>query len=183
MNRTQAIKSGNKTYIGKVCKCGCSEKYVSSYGCVACTLARNDSSYIKEYSKSSKSKERSKKYTEKIKSEGKISEYNRKYRENGGSKKSKKYYDTNKDVWRNSQLKRTYGIKLDEYNKMLKQQENRCSICGEHKDLFRKFLAVDHDHKTGAIRGLLCKNCNTGLGNFKDSVEIMNKAIAYLGSN
>lgn len=51
----------------------------------------------------------------------------------------------------------------------------KCEICGKHKP-----LVVDHDHATGAFRGLLCSSCNTSLGKFGDSIEILNLAIAYL---
>lgn len=137
--------------------------------------------YLREYSKSEKAVTRRKRYVEKIKAEGKISEYNKKYRESGGSEKSKEYYtDNKKTVWKNCQLKRDYGISLEQYNQLLEQQEHKCNICGTHRDEFKKDLAVDHCHDTGIVRGLLCKNCNTGIGNFKDDIDIMKKAIEYI---
>jgi hypothetical protein len=60
-------------------------------------------------------------------------------------------------------------------------QDGKCAICGVHEAYApRKRLAVDHDHRTGAIRGLLCGNCNVGLGQFKDSPELLAAAIRYL---
>lgn len=53
-----------------------------------------------------------------------------------------------------------------------------CEICGDKST--RKYLAVDHDHKTGKIRGMLCDHCNTALGKFKDDINIIHKAIKYL---
>jgi hypothetical protein len=73
-------------------------------------------------------------------------------------------------------LKKKYNITLEEYNSMAHSQENKCAICG---DISGK-LCVDHDHKTGEVRGLLCTNCNTSLGKFKDSIEILKNAISYL---
>lgn len=180
MNRSQAIEAGSKTYIGNPCKCGCNEKYVSSYGCIACTLARNDKEYIKKYSKSDKAKLRSKEYVEKIKQDGKISEYNVKWRNGTGKGHAKEYYDNNKDIWKDRQLKRTYNITLEQYNKLLQEQNHCCNICGAHESNFKKSLAVDHCHNTGVVRGLLCKNCNTGIGNFYDNVDIMKRAIEYI---
>lgn len=82
-----------------------------------------------------------------------------------------------------SRLKTVFGITLDEYNDMLKSQDERCAICGRHyteASRDKRRLAVDHDHKTGRIRGLLCTNCNGAIGRFSDSVELMSKAIEYL---
>jgi len=91
-----------------------------------------------------------------------------------------------KQALKNAYLKKQYGITLDEYDPMLEQQKGVCAICGEKETNLdtrtgRIFeLAVDHCHETGKVRGLLCTKCNTGLGAFKDSVELLNKAINYL---
>lgn len=66
---------------------------------------------------------------------------------------------------------------------MRASQDNKCLICLEHKaDSPGKYvgLYVDHCHKTGEIRGLLCNQCNTGLGRFRDDKAIMRRAIKYL---
>lgn len=76
-------------------------------------------------------------------------------------------------------LKRTYGISLDDYNSLLEQQNHTCKICHNQCSSGRS-LAVDHCHSTGKIRGLLCQKCNQGLGMFKDSEELLAKAIVYL---
>lgn len=79
-------------------------------------------------------------------------------------------------------LKRKFGISLNDYNEMLHRQGGACAIC-RSKNVGRsdgiKF-AVDHDHNTGKIRGLLCKSCNTLLGNAKESIETLKAAKAYL---
>lgn len=63
----------------------------------------------------------------------------------------------------------------------LKEKHNyRCAICNTHNDELTIPLAVDHDHTTNKIRGLLCGNCNNGLGRFKDNIEFLENAIKYL---
>ena len=82
---------------------------------------------------------------------------------------------------RNRELKCLYGITLDEYNKMLKGQNNSCAIC-KTTDIppKRKGFDVDHCHTTKKVRGLLCHSCNVGIGFLKDDVEILKTAILYL---
>lgn len=75
-------------------------------------------------------------------------------------------------------LKRDFGIELEEYEKMLQHQNGACKICKYSNG--NKKLAVDHDHKTGKIRGLLCQSCNLGLGHFKDDQELLQLASLYL---
>ena len=77
-------------------------------------------------------------------------------------------------------LKGTYGIGINEFNKMREIQDSRCAICGIHEKSSAKGLAVDHCHAKGNVRGLLCNNCNNGLGRFKDDVSLLQKAIEYL---
>lgn len=77
---------------------------------------------------------------------------------------------------RHYKLKHRYGISLEQYELMYRVQKGKCKICKEkHKN-----LNVDHCHKNGKIRGLLCGKCNKGLGIFKDSTLLLKKAIMYL---
>ena len=86
-----------------------------------------------------------------------------------------------KDHQKNYVLEKTYGITLNEYQNLRTFQENKCAICGcEVMDVTGRELAVDHCHKSGKVRGLLCSNCNLGLGSFKDDPELLTKAIEYL---
>lgn len=71
-----------------------------------------------------------------------------------------------------------YGLLEQEYLEKIREQENLCAIC--HKKDEGKVLCIDHNHKSGEVRGLLCHNCNIGLGNFKDNPEILEAAIGYL---
>lgn len=72
-----------------------------------------------------------------------------------------------------------YGITLDTYNQMLKDQKGVCKICCNpcHKG---KKLAVDHCRLTGDVRGLLCSKCNRGLGHFNDDPDLLEKALKYI---
>lgn len=88
-----------------------------------------------------------------------------------------------KKVARNKRLLRTYNMTIEDYDQMLDEQEGVCAICGEHET--RRLhgviarLSVDHDHKTGKVRGLLCTNCNVGLG-YLDNKIWLNGAKYYL---
>lgn len=79
---------------------------------------------------------------------------------------------------RNSALKREYGIDSVEYELMLSQQNGGCRVCGQ-VDHDRR-LAVDHDHRTGAVRGLLCKRCNLVLGKVDDDTTLLKALSDYL---
>lgn len=79
---------------------------------------------------------------------------------------------------------RRYGITLSDYKQLLYKQENRCAICGcvetsKIKDVVKR-LGVDHDHETGAVRGLLCNSCNRGIGYLRDSSVVVRRAVIYL---
>lgn len=76
-------------------------------------------------------------------------------------------------------LKKKYGITILEYNSMLFKQSGVCAICGNVATGGRR-LSVDHDHASGNVRGLLCQNCNAGLGLFKENINSLGAAISYL---
>lgn len=76
---------------------------------------------------------------------------------------------------REQKLKRRYGLTQADYDTMLAEQGGVCWICGTGGKLH-----VDHDHDTGKVRGLLCPDCNVGLGYFKDSPVALRRAAAYL---
>ena len=89
-----------------------------------------------------------------------------------------------REAFSNNYLQKTYGISLDEYNRMLEKQEHRCQICGSEGFSMHKngtmLLVVDHDHTTGHVRGLLCHNCNRALGLLQDNIQVIQKALEYL---
>lgn len=76
-------------------------------------------------------------------------------------------------------LKRAYGLSREAYEAMVESQGGRCAIC----EITPEKLAVDHDHKTGRIRGLLCRSCNLSIGHFRDSPKALMAAAIYLERN
>jgi hypothetical protein len=80
---------------------------------------------------------------------------------------------------RNRKLYARYGITHDQYVSLLEKQNNACLIC-ESPATSPTSLFVDHNHDTGEVRGLLCHHCNTALGLFKDSPQLLKKAVSYL---
>ena len=89
--------------------------------------------------------------------------------------KQEKYNKENPLKRKNSILKYEYGITLDDYNKMFNAQEGKCAICKKHQNELKKTLCVDHDHKTGKVRELLCMTCNTDLASVENRLEEMTK--------
>lgn len=91
------------------------------------------------------------------------------------------YYYNNKEkykgIHRRNHLKEKYNISESEYNKILIRQDYKCAVCGQ---IDSRNLCVDHDHKHGNIRGLLCNNCNRAIGHFHENIFSMIKAICYL---
>ena len=94
--------------------------------------------------------------------------------------KRKQDYAANKDKYRDRLFRKNYGIGLDDYNAMFAEQEGCCAICGTHQCTSGRMLAVDHDHETKHVRGLLCANCNTALGKFHDNQDLLYRAADYL---
>lgn len=72
--------------------------------------------------------------------------------------------------------KQRYGLHQEDYEALLLKQGFRCAIC----DMIMARPNVDHDHKTKAVRGLLCRHCNLGLGHFFDNRQLLSKAAQYL---
>lgn len=98
-------------------------------------------------------------------------EWERKNRENSGR------------VW---ELKKDFGITIQEYNQLFLLQGGCCAICGKHQSKEWRRLSVDHCHQSSKIRGLLCSVCNRALGLFKDNPELLRllrKSVEYLNSH
>lgn len=73
-----------------------------------------------------------------------------------------------------------YGISVGEFNRIFNEQEGKCLGCQRHQSEFSKRLAVDHDHSTGQVRGLLCAACNLILGHAQDNSDVLVSLIKYL---
>lgn len=97
---------------------------------------------------------------------------------------AKIWYEKNKNksqlLTRQAKLMRNFGITIEDYNRMFEDQQGCCAICSKHQDVGKIRLAVDHCHTTGKVRGLLCLQCNAGIGNLRDSPELLRIALAYL---
>lgn len=158
-NRLRAVELREKKYEGSKCKkCGTLIKYTINGSCVECTLRRSR--------KNLDNKELMAKYRTKQKKTRQYSDYKRIQREEN--------FDStfNGDIFLSK-----YGLTHKEYDGMFKSQGGKCKICGNKFD-YR--LHVDHCHTTGKVRGLLCRGCNTGLGQFQDDPRILREAINYL---
>lgn len=81
---------------------------------------------------------------------------------------------------RNKNLLRDYGITLEQFEDKWQTQNGQCAICCGDLEMGKGGHAVDHDHTSGLVRGLLCKPCNNGLGHLQDSVEVLRSALRYL---
>lgn len=90
------------------------------------------------------------------------------------------YYNEHKEEVKDRVLQRSYGITLEDYNKMFQNQNGLCIGCYRHQSQLKKAFAVDHDHKTGKIRGLLCDDCNQFLGKIKDNPAVLRRLADYL---
>lgn len=104
-------------------------------------------------------------------------------------KYAKKGYVKNSEEMSIRKIIRKYKTTLEHYKYLLERSENKCEICGEKetrktgKSPRTTRLSLDHCHILNKVRGLLCHTCNVGIGNFKDNINIMKKAINYLESH
>lgn len=108
-----------------------------------------------------------------------VSEYRKEQR-----RKGTKAYEREKQANRVRRLRVTYGLTAADHEALVIAHGNRCAICRQvetrTKNSRIKSIAIDHDHATGLVRGLLCHMCNTGIGCFKDSPELLKAALRYI---
>jgi len=99
----------------------------------------------------------------------------------------KAYRDSHKESIRSTKLKQYYGITLAEYTIILGKQGGTCALCPmtqeQHISKYGMSLVIDHDHRTGRIRGILCTNHNVGIGRFNDSPGALREAARYIEEN
>lgn len=102
----------------------------------------------------------------------------------GRSAQRKEYYKEVRDRVRGQAFKTKFGIGLEDYQRMEQEQNGVCAICGKPETIERngkpRWMAVDHCHDTGKVRGLLCGRCNPMIGYADHSIEILTRAIDYL---
>jgi uncharacterized Zn finger protein (UPF0148 family) len=161
--RQIASEKGEKFYQGKPCKkCGNTLRYTSMTGCVNCTKENS----IKRFEN------------------GDVKEWVQKNREKVNASNRKRYNSLSSEEKRKRNRRQQislYGLTVEQYDAMLMEQNYVCAICNKsEKSSTRGVLFIDHDHKTGKVRGLLCDSCNRGLGYFYDNKSFLHNAIEYL---
>ena len=141
--------------------------------------------YMKEYNQRPGSKKKKIEYQKKYckKNKKRIAEYSKRYNLINKEKVAKRRKNTRqtpeaKRANLSSSLLRKYGITIKERNRMITKQGGKCLICG--RILNDKNTHIDHDHKTGKVRGVLCGFCNRGLGCFFDNSIFMRNAASYI---
>jgi hypothetical protein len=115
-----------------------------------------------------------------LKNPEKIKEYNEKYKITDPDWQKRSYKKNNT---RKNRILKKYGVTEEMFNEMFNEQNERCKICNKHQSECKITFAIDHCHKTGKIRGLLCNTCNRGLGYLQDDIVLLQNAIIYLKNN
>lgn len=157
-----------KTYIGSPCSmCQGTKRYVSTGNCISCALKAS-----KNYKE--KHPEEHHRWEKAHPQEAKASNGARcrRWLAIEGNRRSRFYYG----------IKYNYGLIADQFDRMIIELCGTCSFCGKQFSNSRGDPAVDHDHKTGAVRGLLHGSCNLAIGRLGDTSESLQKAIDYLRS-
>lgn len=167
-------KFGKDSYL---CKCICgTEKYVEGQSLVkgkskSCGCVRKVSKEIQ--------KERIKKYKHDYFQNNKEKIYKRTL----NKQKEQRKLDYELYGIDRYNLKSKYNLSIEEYHNILQSQDNKCAICGCDISNRNNNPHIDHNHKNGKVRGILCGNCNMGIGHLKDNVLILKNAIKYLEDN
>jgi len=170
--------------------------------CTKCKVEKEDTSFWKSKYKKSGFSSWCRQCTSFYRTHGdgkeKVSAYNKsynakiaqhKYKKSDKGKSKLKQQDEkrkgsfSRKLWvRSNNLKRLYGITLEQYSALVSSQNSKCAICGvEFPDALSGH--VDHCHSTGIIRGILCGKCNAAIGLFSDNTTFLQNAIYYLESN
>lgn len=159
----------------------CKECLIYLSGLSQSTRTDQRKTYMDEYrSKNPQKWKRSREQQDKVNERRRL-----KYKENPEYRESQKtaakeYYANNPIVRKNQRL-RKYNITADDFEKMMQRQDGKCAICGySNTDNMNYFPVIDHCHTHKHIRGILCMNCNMGLGKFKDDPQLLLNAINYL---
>lgn len=149
-----------------------------------CRSSAENKLYMSQYYKSNKSKYK----LTKEQLEARSADRRQRYRDDAVYREKKKAQvkagRARNPQTRLSQILRKYGLTINDYDRLLSSQNGKCAIClsQKHADKRNKRFHVDHCHKTGLVRGLLCSSCNLGLGQFGDDPEMLKMAAFYLES-
>ena len=98
------------------------------------------------------------------------------------NQKHREYREARPEAIREGHLRRRFGLTLESYAQLLAAQGGGCAICGDPEPEGGSHH-VDHDHETDAVRGILCVRCNNALGQLREDVDLVARAMDYLGSN
>lgn len=164
-------------YLGerKCTKC----KQIKPVGCFSAAMGGYISSWCKPCRTIYSAKCRSNRLEE---SRALAREYGKKqrelYPETVKAKALKWYHDNQSRAWEHRR-KTKFGLAFGEFDRMLEVQNHQCLVCEIPFDDKDK-PHIDHDHETGIVRGLLCRQCNWGIGHFKDNPFILRRALAYI---
>lgn len=134
------------------------------YNCKTCSSRNREHKKLYDLEYRRKNKEKIKEYYKK--------HYNKKIKPT----REKKTKEQNRENW----LRLKYNLTKEQYQELIKNQNNKCAICKISQSELSYPLFIDHEHKTDKVRGLLCRTCNTGLGSMQDNIEILQNAIEYL---
>lgn len=94
--------------------------------------------------------------------------------------RSRANYRKKPEIRLRADLKQRYDMSLEDFKRLLAEQNGVCAICGQPETGSFSRLSVDHDHRDNSIRGLLCAACNAGIGRLKDDPNLVERAAAYL---
>lgn len=179
-NRLVALKNNEKYYEGSPCKFGHTTRLVSNHNCIVC------SSYVPSGLPAVKPLNEAKKLA---KEKGELTYFTGKSCNRGHI--AARYVNSNccveckiedrinnKEKIKLNAIKRNFNLLPEEYQELLKIQNNKCAICKE-EFVISKFTHVDHCHETKRVRGILCNKCNTGIGQFKHNPEFLRQAALY----
>lgn len=106
--------------------------------------------------------------------------FKNRYNREENTERCRIYNLKNPEQIENRRLLNLYGISLEEYNQQEQDQNECCALCGNHKSIDKRRLAVDHDHVTGKIRKLICRRCNNALGCANDDPVLLRKMAEYI---
>lgn len=164
-----------ETYIGSPCKrCGLTEKYSSGQNCVACVKERTGKrgpEVWRRYAASDKGK-KTRAIFRKTSTHKAIQN---RWAAKGGRAAE---YQRNKLQYKDTFLRKRYGISIEDYKRMHEHQDGLCAICKGLPQ--KKGLSVDHNHQSGKVRALLCSRCNTALGLVDENKTILKTMIQYI---